>query len=139
MRLGDCGLSVGDIPQTEGDRDKIRDPIIERQTFGIANAPAQTVIIFGDVTPAPSSAQHGVIDVADCRAATTGSQKTQADVARSPGQVNQMLVWLQGHPVDEGGFPEPVDAATHQIIHHIITIGNQNRRRRGQAPACPPG
>ena len=44
MRLGDCSLSVCDISQTEGDRDKIRDPIIERETFGIANAPAQTVI-----------------------------------------------------------------------------------------------
>src|SRR3546814_2617462 len=35
-----------------------------------------------------------------------------------------MHAGARAQPVDEGGLPQPVDAARHQVVHQVVAVGD---------------
>ena len=46
------------------------------------------------------------------------------DIARAAGNIDQRLAGLGVQPGDHVGFPDPVDAGRHQVVHQVVLAGD---------------
>ncbi len=70
--------------------------------------------------------EHGRCDVADDDVAGGAGplDDAEGDVAGAAGDVEHRLAAPRVEPVDELALPQPVDAAAHQVVHHIVAAGD---------------
>ena len=77
------------------------------------------------ITPSAPRLEHGVINIGDTGLAAAATQKPQTDITSSASKINQLLMRLRCHPINHCRFPQSVNAATHHIIHNVVTISNR--------------
>src|SRR5262245_29364845 len=114
-------LKMGEVPHAEGDGVGIEARSGEGQGFGIAAHEAEPCI----ACPPPSGLDHLGADVADRGrgARARGFEDAKGHVAGATGDVEKgerRGAFGRGEPGDEVVFPQPVQAARHQIVHQIV-------------------
>src|SRR3546814_6072094 len=52
-------------------------------------------------------------------------EDAEGDIAGAAGDIQHADRAGGAEPVDHGGFPQPVDAARHQVVHQVVAAGDR--------------
>src|SRR5271154_769040 len=130
-RLGERLFDMRHVADTESDRVGVHGLIGDRQFLGIATDPGDGALAHL-LRTAHALIQHGSVDIADrdLRFAAARPRKlgdAEGDVARAAGNIEDRLPRLRIEPFDHGVFPQPMDAARHQIVHRVVARGDRGK------------
>ena len=123
-------VDLDHIADAEGDRHCIGRAIREGERGGIARG-ARHVAVGG----LDAGDQHRLVDVGDdgegfkvgAAALRDGVRlflEGAGDIARSSRDINKRLAGLGVQPGDHVGFPDPVNACGHQVVHQVVFRGD---------------
>ncbi len=122
-------VDVGDVSYAEGDRVGILRSVRKRQRLGVPLDEGHTLAFRQLRQPPPAGLQHLTRDVADDRAGIGPRRPHDAerDIAGATRHIEVMpgrgrARWHQ--PVDEVVLPEPMQPARHDVVHHVVAIGD---------------
>lgn len=119
-------INMRDVAQAEGDRIDIESVVGERQAFGVAGHPLKTpgpALIDGAVT---ADAQHLFVQIADgdIAALADALMDAEGDVACAARDIEIRQSCARANTAYERIFPDPVQAAGHEVVHQIVTRGD---------------
>ncbi len=121
------GKDIGparDIAQTERDRAGFEASASDRKGGRIAANARRPGGISAVQRPVDAGAQHFPVYIADDGAAAAAFQETFGNIAGAARDIQQHHTRSRIQAILQGGFPQPVQPARHQIVHQVIAPGD---------------
>src|SRR5690348_1641081 len=118
MRFPQGGGDVGHVPDAEDDGVGVEARVGEAQALGILDLPAEASEA-APFRPVLSDLEHVGIDVGD-RHMGAAARHSEGDVAGAARHVEDVLAGPRLHAIDEAVLPQPVHAARHEVVHHVV-------------------
>ncbi len=130
-----CLGLVGDIAQTEGDRDRIEGSLRKRQCLGVHLRPAQAPQQASIQQAIAPGAQHRGIDVGnhDFAGVAHARQQQRGDVTGAARKVQHAIALANPRSRDEESLPQTMDAERHQVVHHVVLAGDRREHFADQS------
>ena len=123
---------VSHIAQTKRYRAAAAGPVRQRKRLGRRTNKGNSLKMAGINCPSPPDPEHGWVGIADGYirlgvrlAFVQPVDETKRDIAGAARDIDQAHVRRGFEPIDQRLLPQPVQAAAHQIIHEIVSIGNR--------------
>ncbi len=106
------------VPDSEHDRVGVEAAVAEGQRLGVLDLPLQPLEA-AFLGPLLADREHVRVDVGHGHLRTLADH-AEGDVSGAAGHVEDMLAGARFHPGDEAVLPQPVKAARHDVVHHVV-------------------
>lgn len=119
--FGQSILRPGHVPDAKADRVRVKRIGIKRQRHGITNHPVKAVGQLFCFSPFAPFNQHWFCQIQNrCVTVTCAFKESERDITGSSGHVQQSLARARREPIHHCVFPQPMDAAAHDVVHDVI-------------------
>ena len=130
-------LDARHVADAEGDRIGVESPVGKRQRLRVGFDEPHLVVEPALLRALNADAQHVGVDVGngDARLRPACPRHPEGDVARAAGDV-EMGEGARNRGMrlgDKNVLPYPVQAEGHQIVHHVVTVGDLVEHRVHQS------
>jgi hypothetical protein len=114
-----------DVPDAEADRVDVEAVVLERQRHRVAHDPVELFGQLRGLRPPFAFDQHRFRHVEHRgRRPRRALEEPERDVARAARHVQKALTVPRREPVHHRVLPQPVDAAAHHVVHHVVAAGD---------------